>query len=53
MYGSKIMMRRNTYTIFVGQTWNSKNLHYKLPYIVTGGVKFAGSEETPKGICYR
>lgn len=29
----------------------SKNLCYESPYIVTGGIKQAGSERKPKCIC--
>lgn len=32
----------------VGQ---SKNRRYKMPYTVIGGIKHAGLERTPKGIC--
>ena len=31
--------------------WESKNVFYEIPYVVTGDVKFTGLKETPKGIC--
>ena len=35
----------------IGQVWNSKNNPYEIPYTVIGGIKLAGSKETPKRIC--
>jgi len=39
------------YILVIGQVWKNKNGKYKTPYTVKGGIKLAGSEETPKGIC--
>ena len=39
------------YILVIGQVWKSKNQNYETPYIVKGGIKLAGSKETPKGIC--
>ena len=39
------------YILAIGQVWKSKNEQYDNPYTVKGGIKLAGSKETPKGIC--
>jgi hypothetical protein len=39
------------YILATGQVWTSKNITHGNPYIVIGGIKLAGSEETPKRIC--
>lgn len=39
------------YILAIGQVWRSKNETHKTPYTVIGGIKLAGSKETPKGIC--
>ena len=39
------------YISAIGQVWKSKNEEYETPYTVIGGIKLAGSKETPKRIC--
>jgi hypothetical protein len=39
------------YILIIGQVWRSKNDHHEIPYTVIGGIKLAGSKETPKRIC--
>ncbi len=39
------------YILAIGQVWRSKNVRYETPYTVKGGIKLAGSKETPKRIC--
>lgn len=39
------------YILATGQVWKSKNSMYEISYTVKGGIKLAGSQETPKRIC--
>ena len=51
MNGSKDLLRRNAYAIFMALLRTSKMIFYENLYCITGAVKTAGSERKPKGTC--
>ncbi|MDD4370707.1 MAG: hypothetical protein PHD56_06520 [Anaerostipes sp.] len=46
-------MCRNAHAVNAEPVWLSKNRRYEKPYIVTGNIKLAGSEQKPKAVMKR